>query len=224
MSLILMSSILKMFLKAIKVFFVEFFAPWCGHCKQLAPIWEKLASIFSNDDVVIAKVDATQNEKLSSNYGVSGYPTLLFFKAGETTPIQYESDRELETLVAYVNTNAGTDRQSDGTLGPNSGLVEELKPIASDFHNKAADIDTLISRAQEISKSVKPEDSTQAQLYVKFLERIKTKPQFLESEIERLKKLISGGAITTSKRDEFSKRLNILVSFNTPETAPVEDL
>jgi len=86
---------------------------------------------------------------------------------------------------------------------------------------KVADVDTLITRAKEAVKTVKPEDSAQADLYVKYLERIKSKPQFLETEIERLKKLVSGGSITPIKRDEFSKRLNVLLSFSTPEPEPV---
>jgi len=207
-----------------KFVFVEFFAPWCGHCKTLAPKWDKLSAIFGNDkNVVIGKVDATKNEKLASKYGVSGYPTLFFFQPNDATPNKYEEARELDTLISFVNSKAGTDRKPDGTLGPNSGLVEELKSISSDFYNKAADVDTLIARAQETIKTIKPEDAAQAKLYVTFLERIKAKPQFLETETERLKKLVSGGSITPAKRDEFTKRLNILVSFNT-EAAPTDDL
>ena len=54
-------------------------APWCGHCKQLAPIWEELAEHFQEDkDVVIAKMDSTKNEV--ENISVQGFPTLKFFR------------------------------------------------------------------------------------------------------------------------------------------------
>jgi protein disulfide-isomerase-like protein len=62
--------------------FVEFFAPWCGHCRNLAPIWEQLASNFDSEGstVKIAKVDAAQDTLLAQEYDIQGFPTLKLFK------------------------------------------------------------------------------------------------------------------------------------------------
>lgn len=87
---------------------VEFFAPWCGHCKALTPEYEKAADAFAADKtVVIAKVDATVEKELGSRFGVSGYPTIKFFKKGGTTDEVYNGGRTAEDIVTFMNTNAG---------------------------------------------------------------------------------------------------------------------
>ena len=61
--------------------FVEFYAPWCGHCKKLAPEYEIVATAFKrfSSKVVVAKVDCDSHRELCGRFGVSGYPTLKYF-------------------------------------------------------------------------------------------------------------------------------------------------
>jgi len=61
---------------------VDFWAPWCGPCKMVAPILEKLAKEFENK-LVIAKVNTDENQEWASRYGVQGIPTMLFFAEGK---------------------------------------------------------------------------------------------------------------------------------------------
>jgi len=73
---------------------IEFYAPWCGHCKKLAPIWDQLAEELKDvPHLTIAKMDATANEV--DGVDVKGYPTLKFYpKDNKKSPIDYDGDRD----------------------------------------------------------------------------------------------------------------------------------
>jgi len=94
---------------------VEFYAPWCGHCKKLAPIFDEVGAKFKkNSNIVIAKMDATANEINVPGVTVKGYPTLYFFKGNDKAhPIKYESGREVDDIVQYLKENAHNDAAHD---------------------------------------------------------------------------------------------------------------
>ncbi|XP_067667289.1 protein disulfide-isomerase A3-like isoform X1 [Haliotis asinina] len=87
---------------------VEFFAPWCGHCKKLAPEYEKAATTLKSSDppVHLAKVDCTANTEVCGKYGVSGYPTLKIFRNGEFAE-EYNGPREAGGIVKLMKSKAG---------------------------------------------------------------------------------------------------------------------
>jgi len=94
--------------------FVMFFAPWCGHCKRLAPTWEELAAKMNKDvemDVTIAKVDCTEATALCSAQDVTGYPTLKFFKNGaeKDDGVKYRGQRDLAALEKFINEKLGNE-------------------------------------------------------------------------------------------------------------------
>ena len=88
---------------------VEFFAPWCGHCKKLAPTYEELATNleFAKDRVSIAKVDADAEKELGRKFGVQGFPTLKWFDGKSNTPADYQGARDLESLSSFVSERTG---------------------------------------------------------------------------------------------------------------------
>lgn len=84
------------------VWFVEFFAPWCGHCKNLEPEWAAAATEVAEQTkgkVKLATVDATVHQGLASRYGIRGFPTIKIFSKGEE-PIDYEGGRTKADIVA----------------------------------------------------------------------------------------------------------------------------
>ncbi|XP_076239599.1 thioredoxin domain-containing protein pretaporter [Calliopsis andreniformis] len=90
--------------------FIMFYAPWCGHCQRLEPTWEQLADLSNEEDnnIKIAKVDCTTDSSLCSEHDVTGYPTLKFFKAGETKGIKFRGTRDLPSLLSFLNDQLGT--------------------------------------------------------------------------------------------------------------------
>ncbi|KAK2097160.1 Protein disulfide-isomerase A2 [Saguinus oedipus] len=83
--------------------FVKFYAPWCTHCKEMAPAWEALAEKYKDhEDIIIAELDATANEL--DAFAVHGFPTLKYFPAGPGRKvIEYRSTRDLETLSKFLD-------------------------------------------------------------------------------------------------------------------------
>jgi len=84
---------------------VEFFAPWCGHCKALKPKWEAAAVKVNLDDSIdatIAKVDAVAEKDLATRFGIEGYPTIKWFPRGSLDAVDYEGGRETKDFIDYV--------------------------------------------------------------------------------------------------------------------------
>jgi protein disulfide isomerase len=119
------------------ILLVEFYAPWCGHCKQLAPKYDEAAKMLAADPetkhIRIAKMDADAHKKVPGQYGVSGFPHLKLFRNGEVGG-DYNGERTAEAIVEYMK------RKATSAVNKEITDAAELKKIT-----KSATVPTLVA-------------------------------------------------------------------------------
>jgi len=176
--------------------------------------YEQLAKVFAGEkNVVIGKVDATEYGDLANRYDVSGYPTLKFFPAGSSEPVPYDGARELEDLVSYINTNAGSEREADGNLKPTAGRVEALDAAIS-----AAGFvidDALLTSLQSLVSSLAEDQAEKGASYISTLTKALSKggKSYVEKEHARLTGLMNKETVTADSKTGFQLRRNVLSAF-----------
>ncbi|XP_068725493.1 protein disulfide-isomerase TMX3-like isoform X2 [Montipora capricornis] len=125
---------------------VEFYAPWCGYCKKLEPVWMEVGRHLHGSPIRVAKLDATRFSGVSRDFGVRGFPTIKFVKGKRV--ITYEGDRTVQDIIQFAekaNRAAVTELQTVEqvqrvrkeksvcfflvTNGDNSELTTKLKDI-----------------------------------------------------------------------------------------------
>ncbi|KAL0582567.1 Protein disulfide-isomerase A4 [Plecturocebus cupreus] len=88
---------------------IEFYAPWCRHCKQLEPVYNSLGKRYKGQKgLVFSKMDATANDVPSDRYKVKGFPTIYITPSGDKmNPVKFEGgDRDLEHLGKFIEEHA----------------------------------------------------------------------------------------------------------------------
>jgi len=134
--------------------FVKFMAPWCGHCKSMKPAWEQLGDEFAgSSSVLIGDVDCTVEKTLCETLGVSGYPTIKYWKDGEVQA--YQGGRDFDSLLKHTRDNLAPSCALD-----NQEFCSEKEKdfISKQSGQSKAQLQTALARLQGmVTAKVKPE-------------------------------------------------------------------
>jgi protein disulfide-isomerase A6 len=135
--------------------FIKFYAPWCGHCKRLAPDWEKLTQEFDGQSgLVIGEVDCTENQEICSEHGVSGYPTLKYWN-DDSDGERYNGERSFDALKTFVEESLASPCS---VTDPSSCNEKERKYITKFQAKSSEDVAAQITRLEGmVDSSMKPE-------------------------------------------------------------------
>jgi len=82
---------------------VMFYAPWCGHCKNLYPVWDNLADKFASSGLKVGKMDSTMNE-IKGMDNVNSFPTIRLYKK-DGTQSEYNGERTVEGITKFIETD-----------------------------------------------------------------------------------------------------------------------
>ncbi|EAW13090.1 protein disulfide isomerase family protein [Aspergillus clavatus NRRL 1] len=201
---------------------VAFTAPWCGHCKTLAPVWETLALDFVLEpNVVIAKVDAEaeSSKATAKEQGVTGYPTIKFFPKGSTEPEAYSGARSEEAFIEFLNSKTGTNRAVGGGLNTKAGTVAALDELVAKYVTSR----NAKSLVADVKKAAKGLQDKYAQYYVKVADKLSQNEEYATKELARVKKILKKGGSAPEKIDDLVSRSNILRKFVGEEQIDAKD-
>lgn len=148
----------KQVLESDSISMIQFYAPWCGHCKQFAPLYGELATILKGI-VNVGAVDASSDgplKRIASDYGVNGFPTVKLFGDDKKKPLDVKSRDPNDILTQVMQAiqtavqergNGGQSRGSSGNSNSNSksqGSSKVVQLTSANFAEKVYNNDQVL--------------------------------------------------------------------------------
>ncbi|BFU20886.1 thioredoxin, putative [Entamoeba histolytica HM-1:IMSS-B] len=106
--------------------FVKYYAPWCGHCKALKPVYENLAKELYNK-LKFAEVNCEESKEICEKEGIEGYPTLILFRKGRSKKV-YGGERNVEAMKKFLE-----NESLPPIIESTKEAIEELKKKENSF-------------------------------------------------------------------------------------------
>jgi protein disulfide-isomerase A6 len=204
---------------------VEFYAPWCGHCKRMTSEYKTLGEMIKGDAklssrVVIAKVDADAHRSLGERFGVRGFPTIKYFARGKPITADaaqpYEGARTSDKFLEFIKAKLDEDK--------GFARVEVLDKLAQKFIADGADLKAVLKEAEKAAGKAEKDVQDNAKLYVTFMKRAVDKgTEYFATELARLERMIGSGSVSAAKLDEMSRKTSVLSAFTEKVAAKAEE-
>lgn len=154
--------------------FIKFYAPWCGHCKAIAPAWEALGATYADSSgQLIGSVDCTAHADLCERFNIQGYPTVKLLQAGNTDLQDYQGEMGAEALQTFaaerlVPACTATRKEvcSVAQLEDLNGFLEmpteqrvaELERISAPLKEEEEKLEKLNERLEKLEEKVEEQE------------------------------------------------------------------
>jgi len=178
--------------------------------------WKKFAAEVGDSsadmlvcDVGVSEYGDKENSDLSERYAIKSddFPQYRLWTKGtgsSATPVSFAGEKKYEGFLRFVQEKAGV------WVGL-PGQVKELDELAKEF--MTGDKSAVLKKAEGAAKAVEAKDADSGKYYVKVMQKIAEKADFVTKETDRLQKMIDDGSVKADKKTQFGRRLNILSSF-----------
>ena len=209
-----------------KLALVEFYAPWCGHCKTLVPAMKALGAAVAADAslssrVVVAKVDADLHRELGSRFGVSGFPTVKIFRRGQPVTAagaeDYNGPRSADGILAHLRTKLAEDSgfarvaaldaivaAESKAAAPLAALAEKLEAAAAELKDEAEKVSGKLYAAYAAKAAAKAAGGNEGS---------SSSSSYFAKEHARLERMLGSGSVGGGKAAEISRKLSVLSAF-----------